>query len=760
MGPGTVDFSLDADTDYNEPFNMAELTAAISSLRSVSEGPDAIHNDMLRRLPAVALQALLALYNWLWETGTFPAAWREATVIPILKPGKSGLDPLHYQPISLTSSLCKLMEKMVNVRLSWFLEHSGVLTNAQCGFRKHRSAVDDILALDTEVRACFSQKKHLGAVFFDIEAAYDTVLRHSVIRKLFNYGIRGRMGFYIQNFLSHRQFRVRVGNCLSSAFSQENGIPQGGVLSVALFAVMINDIGDDLPTAVGRSLFVDDLAVWYSASSARLVSRQLQLAESRLERWSAENGLRFSTTKTVAVHFCRRRCPDPDLGIRLYRQSIPTKPSARFLGVVFDRRLTYREHFKVLRERCFKSLNVLKCVSRTSYGADRSTLLLLYRSTIRSKLDYACFIYDSASESCKRALDTVHHSSLRVVTGAFRTSPAWSLLVESHEPPLFLRRQLLGMRYALKLRQFPQHPAYPYVFSQGFLSLFESAALRSIPFCLRIRDLLAKSNLALRGVRRIDTMASPPWKSVTPDIDLSLSDVRKGDITPLESNARALEHLSSYEEWTLTFTDGSKTDEGVGCAFVSGRNTRSFSLPEHATVFTSELIAITKALYFIQVSDEALHLILSDSLSSLLAIRAFNPTNPLVQDILSLLTSLNRAGKTVNFCWIPSHVGIAGNELADAAARRAASVACTRRLPLPAQDYYPKINTFLRSQWQRGWSALTSNKLKELKPSLRPWPSSSRRSRSEEVTLCRLRIGHATHGYLRMLRDSWIPFAW
>ena len=167
-------------------------------------------------------------------------------------------------------------------------------------------------------------------------------------------------------------------------------------------------------------------------------------------------------------------------------------------------------------------------------------------------------------------------------------------------------------------------------------------------------------------------------------------------------------------------------------------------------MFTSELIAITKALCFIQVSDEALHLILSDSLSSLLAMRAFNPTNPLVQDILSLLTSLNRAGKTVNFCWIPSHVGIAGNELADAAARRAASVACTRRLPLPAQDYYPKINTFLRSQWQRGWSALTSNKLKELKPSLRPWPSSSRRSRSEEVTLCRLRIGHcyATHGYL------------
>ena len=152
---------------------------------------------MLRRLPAAALEALLATFNSLWETGTFPAAWREATVIPILKPGKSGLDPLHYRPISLTSSFCKLMEKMVNVRLSWYLERHGILTNAQCGFRKHRTAVDHILVVDTEARASFAQKKHLGALFFDIEAAYDTVLRPVILRKLFKYGIRGCMGFFL-----------------------------------------------------------------------------------------------------------------------------------------------------------------------------------------------------------------------------------------------------------------------------------------------------------------------------------------------------------------------------------------------------------------------------------------------------------------------------------------------------------------------------------------------------------------------------------
>ena len=193
-------------------------------------------------------------------------------------------------------------------------------------------------------------------------------------------------------------------------------------------------------------------------------------------------------------------------------------------------------------------------------------------------------------------------------------------------------------------------------------------------------------------------MTSPPWTSVRPQVDLTLSETRKGDLLPFESKATALQLLSSSEEYTLTFTDGSKTDEGVGCAFVSCRDTRSFSLPEHSSVFSSELIAISKALCFIEVGDEILHLILSDSLSSLLALRTFYPCNPLVQDILSRLTSLDRAGKIVRFCWVPSHVGIAGNEFADAAARRAASAACTRRLPLPARDFYPAASSFLRGQ--------------------------------------------------------------
>ena len=750
-----IDFTTSDPLFYNSYFTMAELVAVTSTLRDVAEGPDGIHNIMIRHLPRSALRVLLFIYNSLWEKGEFPPTWREATVIPIPKPGKSGLDPLHYRPISLTSALCKVMEKMVNSRLTWFLEKKDFFAREQCGFRKFRSTVDHILTLDTVVRSAFKQKQHVGAIFYDIEAAYDTTWRHGIISKLFKCGIRGSMGVFLKNFLSERSFKVRVGNQQSEKYIQENGVPQGGVLSVALFAVMVNDIGDELPQSVGRALFVDDFSIWCRASSSRAISRQLQLASTRLERWGMLNGFRFSTSKTTAVHFCRRRLCS-NWQVFLYGRPIPVKPFVKFLGVYMDSRLTYKHHFKVLRERCFKSMNVLKCVSRTSYGADRSTLLLLYRSMIRSKLDYACFIYDSASETSKRALDTIHHTSLRIATGAFRTSPTSSLLVDANEPPLAHRRQTLGMRYALRLRQLPDHPAYPYVFAGDVLTIFDGMTQREMPFCLRMRDLFDISGVSPRDVTRIALTPHPPWELVYPEMDLSLTEVKKGEVLQCEFHIRAMEHMASYDGRCAVFTDGSKGAEGVGCAFVAGRDTRSFSLPANASVFTSELTAILKALCFIEVGYEDRHVIFTDSLSGLLAIRTVYPKHPLVQDILVRLTALDEAGKSVTFCWIPSHVGIRGNELADAAARRAAAAPCTRRFPLPARDFFSAISRFGQSRWQGAWEAQRSSKLRLIKPLIRHWPSAMRRNRQEEVLLCRLRIGHtyATHGYLLRGEDK------
>ena len=288
-----IDFSTAEELAYNQPFSIEELSSAISGLRSVSEGPDDMHNDMLRHLPSAAAHVLLTIFNRLWERAEFPGAWREAIVVPLLKPGKNGTDPVHYRPISLTSCLCKLMERLVHLRLAWLLESRGILASAQCGFRKSRSTVDHLVTLDTAIRLAFKERRHVGAVFFDLEGAYDTTWRHGILLKAFKYGIRGAMGFFLRNFLQERFFRVRVGNHFSERFLQENGVPQGGVLSVALFALAINDVGDALSPSIGRSLFVDDFAIWYSSLSTPAMERRLQMAVSSLERWARLNGFRL-----------------------------------------------------------------------------------------------------------------------------------------------------------------------------------------------------------------------------------------------------------------------------------------------------------------------------------------------------------------------------------------------------------------------------------------------------------------------------------
>ena len=104
----------------------------------------------------------------------------------------------------------------------------------------------------------------------------------------------------------------------------------------------------------------------------------------------------------------------------------------------------------------------------------------------------------------------------------------------------------------------------------------------------------------------------------------------------------------------------------------------------------------------------------------------------------------------VVFCWIPGHIGVIGNDKADEAAKRAARTQCTGFLPLPASDFRPACLSHLRTKWQEKWDSAGPSKLKSIKPRLAHWLSSFRQSRREEVTLCRLRIGHtlASHRYL------------
>ena len=158
------------------------------------------------------------------------------------------------------------------------------------------------------------------------------------------------------------------------------------------------------------------------------------------------------------MHFCPdKKCMDPVL--KLDNDHIQFVKEAKFLGLIWDTKLTFEPHIKYLKARCQKSLNILKVLSRTEWGADRTTLLKLYRSLVRSKLDYGCIVYGSASKTALAKLDPVHNQGLRLSLGAFRSSPVESLYVEAHEPPLEIRREKLALQYTAISRMVRQPAA-------------------------------------------------------------------------------------------------------------------------------------------------------------------------------------------------------------------------------------------------------------------------------------------------------------
>ena len=99
--------------------------------------------------------------------------------------------------------------------------------------------------------------------------------------------------------------------------------------------------------------------------------------------------------------------PDPE--IKIYGTAIPVVPKAKFLGLMFDSKLNFKAHIDYLRQKCQKALNLLKVVSKMDWGADRTVLRRLYRSLVRSKLDYGCVIYSSARKSYLKKLEPIHN---------------------------------------------------------------------------------------------------------------------------------------------------------------------------------------------------------------------------------------------------------------------------------------------------------------------------------------------------------------
>ena len=194
-----------------------------------------------------------------------------------------------------------------------------------------------MVRFDTFVREAFIKKEHLTAVFFDLEKTYDTTWKNGIMRDLSDFALKGRLPHFIDNFLSNRNFKVRVGTTLSDLQGQEEGVPQGSILSVTLFSIKINNIVKALNQGVDCSLYVDDFLICYRSKHMHTTERQLQQYLNKIQKWASENGFKFSKTKTQCMYFCQLRGLYNDPVLMLDGVEIPVVEQYKFLGVIFDK---------------------------------------------------------------------------------------------------------------------------------------------------------------------------------------------------------------------------------------------------------------------------------------------------------------------------------------------------------------------------------------------------------------------------------------
>ena len=151
-------------------------------------------------------QYLLDIYNNIWISGSIPTIWKQVITIPVLKK-KDPTNPTNYRPLALTSCTCKTLERMINLRLTWFLESNNLFSNLQTSFRAKRSTIDQIVHIETLTSKAFIKKEHLVAVIIDLEKAYNTSWPYGILKDL---GLQSRLPIFIKHFLEDQTFQTQI----------------------------------------------------------------------------------------------------------------------------------------------------------------------------------------------------------------------------------------------------------------------------------------------------------------------------------------------------------------------------------------------------------------------------------------------------------------------------------------------------------------------------------------------------------------------
>ncbi|MCG8048538.1 MAG: reverse transcriptase domain-containing protein [Candidatus Thiodiazotropha endolucinida] len=407
-------------------------------------GPDEIMPKLIKLTGTSLIRPLALLFNKSLSLGRVPTEWKMANISAIFKGKGSDQDPTNYRPISITSCLGKLMEKIIFKYLYNYLEQNNILTKHQSGFRPNDSTVNQLLEIYHTILESLDKGKEIKFIFCDVSKAFDKVWHDGLLHKLQKYGIGGNLLEWFKSYLSDRKQRVINEGYKSQWDATSAGVPQGSVLGPYLFLLYINDIVDSIQCNI--RLFADDTSLFTvveNNNSIKLLNEDLQ----SIAQWANQWCITLNPVKTKSMLFTRKRNPTQH-NIIFNNVRINDDINHTHLGITLSSDATWTEHTNNIYDKAAHRLNIMRMLK---YDIDRKSLTRFYISYIRPILEYGNIIWDNITLAEADLLESIQLDAARIISGLRRGTSHAVLYKELGWIPLSERRKNSKLMHFYKI---------------------------------------------------------------------------------------------------------------------------------------------------------------------------------------------------------------------------------------------------------------------------------------------------------------------
>lgn len=406
-------------------------------------GPDNIPNTFLKRYAEWTSKYLHVLFTRSLCEGQVPSDWRTATVKPLHKAGKKQCIQ-NYRPISLTSTVCKLLEHIIHNHISEFLEKYNILTKHQHGFRKGYSTNTQLVLTVHDFAKAINNGKQIDAVFMDFSKAFDKVCHKKLLHKLGAILKNSQLINWLAAYLENREQFVVFNDHHSERLSVGSGVPQGSVLGPLLFLLFINDVLHGIPVKV--RLYADD-CVLYSEIENAADQELLNNALGQVVAWCKAWQMSINFQKTVFMTITRKKhkLKYPYATNDIFLSEVT---HYKYLGLWITNDLTWTKHLEYVVANANRKLFFLRRALRLSTPSVR---LLAYKSVILPILDYACVIWDPFTKTNITKMEMVQRKAVRFIYNSFGRTSVTELLMKANLPPLTQRNRVSRLKFLFQL---------------------------------------------------------------------------------------------------------------------------------------------------------------------------------------------------------------------------------------------------------------------------------------------------------------------